>query len=184
MGSQRRTGFVVDVMIQHEPTCSVTCRLSRRSFPDALFWGLKAARNDTGEYVVCGWVRKRDYDRPHFRYPLNRPFAVSYTGSRTRGADSVRYGYRRTAAMLRDAGWTVNVKRVERIWRREGLKVPQKQPNRGRLWLNDGSCIRLRPEYPTMFGPTTSSRIAPTMGGSIECSTSSMSSRENAWRSE
>ena len=42
----------------------------------------------------------------------------------------------------------VNVKRVERIWRREGLKVPQKQPKRGRLWLNDGSCVRLRPEYP------------------------------------
>ena len=59
-----------------------------------------------------------------------------------------RYGYRRIAAMLRDAGWVVNIKRVERIWRREGLKVPQKQPKRGRLWLNDGSCIRLRPEYP------------------------------------
>ena len=50
-------------------------------------------------------------------------------------------------AMLRDAGWIVNDKRVERIWRREGLKVPAKQPKRGRLWLNDGSCIRLRPEY-------------------------------------
>jgi putative transposase len=59
-----------------------------------------------------------------------------------------RYGYRRIAALLRDAGWAVNVKRVERIWRREGLKVPQKQPKRGRLWLKDGSCIRLRPEYP------------------------------------
>ena len=50
--------------------------------------------------------------------------------------------------MLRSEGWTVNAKRVERIWRREGLKVPQKQPKRGRLWLNDGSCIRLRPEHP------------------------------------
>lgn len=59
-----------------------------------------------------------------------------------------RYGYRRITAMLHRAGWVVNVKRVERIWRREGLKVPQKQPKRGRLWLNDGSCIRLRPEYP------------------------------------
>jgi len=56
-----------------------------------------------------------------------------------------RYGYRRITAMLRSEGWTVNAKRVERIWRREGLKVPQK---RGRLWLNDGSCIRLRPEHP------------------------------------
>jgi len=49
--------------------------------------------------------------------------------------------------MLRQEGWQVNHKRVERIWRREGLKVPKKQPKRGRLWLNDGSCIRLRPEY-------------------------------------
>jgi transposase InsO family protein len=57
-------------------------------------------------------------------------------------------GYRRITAMLREAGWLVNKKRVERIWRREGLKVPQKQPKKGRLWLNDGSCIRLRPEYP------------------------------------
>ena len=59
-----------------------------------------------------------------------------------------RYGYRRVTALLCHAGWTVNHKRVERIWRREGLKVPQKQPKRSRLWLNDGSCIRLRPEYP------------------------------------
>jgi putative transposase len=41
----------------------------------------------------------------------------------------------------------VNHKRVERLWRQEGLKVPGRQPKRGRLWLNDGSCIRLRPEY-------------------------------------
>ena len=50
------------------------------------------------------------------------------------------YGYRRFAALLRDAGWQVNHKRVERPWRREGLKVPSIQPKRGRLWLNDGSC--------------------------------------------
>ena len=56
-----------------------------------------------------------------------------------------RYGYRRITAMLRAEGWGVNHKRVERIWRQEGLKVPQKQPKRGRLYLNDGSCIRLRP---------------------------------------
>jgi putative transposase len=48
--------------------------------------------------------------------------------------------------LLRAEGWQVNHKRVERIWRQEGLKVPQKQPKRGRLWLNDGSCIRLRPQ--------------------------------------
>ena len=56
-----------------------------------------------------------------------------------------RYGYRRVVALLHAEGWHVNHKRVERIWRREGLKVPLKQPKRGRLWLNDGSCIRLRP---------------------------------------
>ena len=55
-----------------------------------------------------------------------------------------RYGYRRITALLNQQGWDVNHKRVERIWRREGLKVPQKQPKRARLWLNDGSCIRLR----------------------------------------
>ncbi len=58
-----------------------------------------------------------------------------------------RYGYRKIAALLRQAGWLVNDKRVERIWRREGLKVPSKQPKRGRLWLTDGSCIRLRAEH-------------------------------------
>ncbi len=57
-----------------------------------------------------------------------------------------RYGYRRITALLRREGWRVNHKRVERIWRREGLKVPKKQPKRGRLWLNDGSCVRLRPQ--------------------------------------
>ena len=57
-----------------------------------------------------------------------------------------RYGYRRITALLRNEGWRVNHKRVERIWRQESLKVPQKQPKRGRLWLTDGSCIRLRPE--------------------------------------
>ena len=57
-----------------------------------------------------------------------------------------RYGYRKITALLQDAGWTVGKDRVQRIWRREGLKVPQKQRPRGRLWLNEGSCIRLRPE--------------------------------------
>ena len=59
-----------------------------------------------------------------------------------------RYGYRKIAELLRStAGWIVNDKRVERIWRREGLKVPAKQPKRGRLWLNDGSCVRVRAEH-------------------------------------
>jgi putative transposase len=76
-----------------------------------------------------------------------------------------RYGYRRITAMLKDKGWQVNHKRVERIWRKEGLKVPKKQPKRGRLWLNDGSCIRLRPErkdhvwsYDFMIDRTASGR--------------------------
>lgn len=58
-----------------------------------------------------------------------------------------RYGYRRISSLLHMEGWKVNHKRVERIWRREGLKVPKKQPKRRRLWLNEGSCIRLRPQY-------------------------------------
>ncbi len=58
-----------------------------------------------------------------------------------------RYGYRRIAAILGDKGWVVNVKRVERIWRREGLEVPARQPKRGRLWFIGGSCILLRPEH-------------------------------------
>ena len=57
-----------------------------------------------------------------------------------------RYGYRRITALLKQAGWPVGKDRVERIWRREGLKVPPKQKPRRRLWLNDGSCVRLRPE--------------------------------------
>jgi transposase InsO family protein len=58
-----------------------------------------------------------------------------------------RYGYRRIAEILQAGGWRVNHKCVARIWRQEGLKVPRKQPKRRRLWLNDGSCIRLRPEH-------------------------------------
>lgn len=59
-----------------------------------------------------------------------------------------RYGHRMVTGLLNNSGWHVNYKRVERIWRREGLKVPQKQAKKGRLWLNDGSCVRLRPERP------------------------------------
>ena len=58
-----------------------------------------------------------------------------------------RYGYRRITALLHVEGWACNHKRVERIWRAEGLKVPARQPKRGRLWLNDGSCLRLRPQH-------------------------------------
>lgn len=59
-----------------------------------------------------------------------------------------RYGYRRVTALLKTDGWRVNHKRVERIWREEGLKVPKRQKKRGRLYFNDGSCIRLKPLYP------------------------------------
>ena len=63
-------------------------------------------------------------------------------------AEYGRYGYRRITALLQASGWQVGRDRVQRIWRREGLKVPKKQRPRGRLWFNDGSCVRLRPEYP------------------------------------
>jgi len=59
-----------------------------------------------------------------------------------------RYGYRRITALLRQEGWKGNHQRVERLWRQEGLTGPQKQPQRARLWLADGSCVRKRPEYP------------------------------------
>jgi putative transposase len=58
-----------------------------------------------------------------------------------------RYGYRRIAVLLREAGWSVSDGRIERLWRQEGLKVPQNQSKKGRLWLNDGSCVQPRPEY-------------------------------------
>jgi putative transposase len=58
-----------------------------------------------------------------------------------------RYGYRRITALLKREGWRINHKRVARIWRKEGLKVPIRQPKRKRLWLNDGSCVRLRPLF-------------------------------------
>ena len=58
-----------------------------------------------------------------------------------------RYGYRRIAALLKREGFQVNHKRIERLWRKEDLKIPQKQPKRKRLWFNDGSCIRLRPQF-------------------------------------
>ena len=73
-----------------------------------------------------------------------------------------RYGCRRIAALLRDAGWQVNDERVERLWRREGLKVPGKQPKQGHLWLNDGSCIRLaRRAGGPCPGPMTSCITGP-----------------------
>ena len=80
-----------------------------------------------------------------------------------------RYGYRKIAGLLEQAGWLVNDKRVERIWKREGLKVPHKQPKRGRLWLADlaSGC---GPNTAITSGPTTLSRIALMTDGGIACS--------------
>jgi putative transposase len=84
--------------------------------------------------------------RDHWKALVSHKYGPPATPART-VPQGHRYGYRRITALLRREGWQVDHKRVERIWRREGLKVPQKQPKRGRLWLNDGSCVRLRPEY-------------------------------------
>lgn len=62
-------------------------------------------------------------------------------------SDYGRYGCRCITALFRSEGWRVNHKRVERLWRQKGLKVPKKQPKRKRPWLNDGSCVRLRPSF-------------------------------------
>jgi putative transposase len=99
-----------------------------------------------------------------------------------------RYGYRRITALLNnnEHGWRVNHKRVERIWRKEGLKVPKKQPKRGRLWLNDGSCIRLRPEhkdhvwsYDFMVERTTDGRAFRVLNIIDEFTRESLSSKVN-----
>ena len=91
-----------------------------------------------------------------------------------------RCGYPRVAALLRDAGWQINDKRVERLWRREGLKVPMKQPKKGRIWLNDGSCVRLRPEYRNHVWSYIRYIIEPTMVGRLGHSTSWMNTAGNA----
>jgi putative transposase len=94
---------------------------------------------------VLGQHRSTQRNRPRGRDDEERLTADIVALARYYG----RYGYRRIAELLRRAGWIVNDKRVERIWKREGLKVPAKQPKRKRLWLNDGSCVRLRAERPT-----------------------------------
>ena len=96
------------------------------------------------ERRVCGVIGQ---PRATQRYQATEPddevgLAAAISGYATQFG---RNGYRRMTAMLNRDGWIVNHKRVERIWRQEGLKVPQKQPKRGRLWLTDGSCVRLRP---------------------------------------
>lgn len=58
-----------------------------------------------------------------------------------------RYGYRMITAKLRQAGWTVNRKRVYRLWRREGLKVPPKKRKKQRLGTSENGCVRRRAEH-------------------------------------
>lgn len=102
---------------------------------------------DVSERHVCkvlGQHRSTQRKRPRGRADEERLTADIIELVRQYG----RYGYRRIAELLRRSGWLVNDKRVEHIWRREGLKVPAKQPKRKRLWFKDGSCIRLRAEHP------------------------------------
>ena len=102
---------------------------------------------------ACGYSERRicgalGISRNSVRYePQPRADEAALTGSIIRLAGQYgRYGYRRVHAMLQSQGWSVSHGRVLRIWRREGLRVPRRQPRRGRLWLHDGSCIRLRPQ--------------------------------------
>lgn len=82
--------------------------------------------------------------------------------------------------MLRGEGRVVNHKKVERIWRNEGLKVPKKRPKRGRLWLNDGFCIRLRPEHGDHVWSYDSCQLGPLTAGFFGCSISSTNIAGNA----
>ncbi|MGH9440136.1 MAG: IS3 family transposase, partial [Terriglobia bacterium] len=99
------------------------------------------------EREVC---RALGQNRGAFRKPVKRPDdEESLTKDIIRLATKYgRYGYKRITTFLKIEGWRVNHKRVERIWRQEGLKVPKRQKKRGRIYLNDGSCIRLRPCWP------------------------------------
>ena len=105
------------------------------------------AHLDVSERRACSVINQhRSTQR---KVPTGRPDDDALIADIIRLASQYgRYGYRRITALLHSEGWHVNPKRVQRIWRREGLKVPQKQPKRGRLWLNNGSCIRLRAAYP------------------------------------
>lgn len=89
--------------------------------------------------------QSRSTQRHERRVPDDEPRLVSRIVALARKFG--RYGYRRITALLRGEGWRVNHKRVQRLWRQEGLRVPRKQAKRGRLWLNNGSCVRLRPKY-------------------------------------
>lgn len=94
--------------------------------------------------LVLGQHRSTQRKVPRGRADEERLRQDIITLSETYG----RYGYRMVTGLLNNAGWHVNHKRVERIWRSEGLKVSRKHKKRGRLWLSDGSCVRLRPKRP------------------------------------
>ena len=94
-----------------------------------------------------------------------------------------RYGYKRITGLLQMAGWNVNAKHVQRIWRSEGLKVPARTTQAGRLWLADGSCIRLRPEHRNHVWAYDFVSERPTTAGPCGCSPSSMSTPMSVWRS-
>jgi len=103
-------------------------------------------REEVSERKVCRVLgQPRSTQRRTPQVPDDEPRLVKRTVELA--TQYGRYGYRLITGMLRQEGWKVNHKRIERLWRREGLKVPQKQPKRRRLWLNDGSCVRLRPAY-------------------------------------
>ena len=103
-------------------------------------------RDRVSERRACRVIRQsRSTQRRVRRVPADEPRLVKRI--EWLACEYGRYGYRRITVLLHWEGWRVNHKRVERIWREEGLKVPQKQPKRRRLWLNDGSCIRLRPTH-------------------------------------
>jgi putative transposase len=95
-------------------------------------------------YRVLGQVRTTQrHLSPH--RPEEEALVAARTALATRAG---RYGSRRLTARLRQAGWPGTANRGARLWRQEGLKGPQRQPKRGRLWRTDGSCMRVRPEHP------------------------------------
>jgi len=102
---------------------------------------------DVSERRACRVIgQPRGTQRYQKRVAQDEPFLRERTIQLA--SDYGRYGYRQITGLLKNEGWGVNHKRIERIWREEYLKVPKKQPKRRRLWLNDGSIVRLRAEFP------------------------------------
>jgi len=105
-----------------------------------------------------------------YRYmPLQRSDEESIRAEVIRMASTYgRYGYRFIASMIRNAGWgQATTAKVARIWLQEGLKIPQKQPPRGRLWFSDGSCMRLRATHPNHVWSYDFVLIRDAYGGKI-----------------